>query len=152
MGHICIQSRGSIDHYLNADESDQKVFKDGWFIPKDVGMLTSDGHLIFYGRSDNLMIFNGINIYPGEIENYLTDHGCVLDVIAIPFNDPMHHQIPVAIVSLSSPSTEQDLLRFCNEMLGFRSQQRIFIVPKLHRNKQGKITQETLAQLIQEIS
>jgi len=66
-------------------------------------------------------------------------------------NDPMHHQIPVAIVSLSSPSTEHDLLRFCNEMLGFRSPQRIFIVPKLHRNKQGKITQETLTQLIEEI-
>lgn len=151
VGHICIQSRGSIDHYLNADEYDQRVFKEGWFIPKDMGMLTSDGHLIFCGRSDNMMIFNGINIYPAEIENCLADHHCVSDVIAIPLNDSIHHQIPVAIVSLSNPATEQDLLSFCKEILGFRSPQRIFIVPKLHRNKQGKITQETLTQLIQEI-
>jgi cyanophycin synthetase len=151
VGHICIQSRGSIDHYLNADESDDWVFKEGWFIPKDMGMLTSDGHLIFYGRSDNMMIFNGINIYPAEIENCLADHECVLDVVAIPWSDPMHHQIPVAIVSLSSPINEDELMRFCEKILGFRTPQRIFIVPKLHRNKQGKITQETLAQLIREI-
>jgi acyl-coenzyme A synthetase/AMP-(fatty) acid ligase len=152
VGDICIQSRGSIDHYLNADESDQWVFKDGWFIPKDLGMLTSDGHLIFYGRSDNLMIFNGINIYPAEIENCLADHDCILDVIALPLSDPMHHQIPTAIVSLASPTTESELLHYCRKILGFRAPQRIFIVPMLNRNRQGKITQETLTQLIEEIS
>ena len=72
-------------------------------------------------------------------------------MIALPLSDPMHHQIPTAIVSLASPTTEQELLYYCQEILGFRAPQRIFIVPKLNRNRQGKITQETLAQLIEEI-
>lgn len=151
IGLICIQARGAVNHYLNEKQTDMMPFQGEWFIPKDFGMMTADGHLIFYGRSDNLMIFNGINIYPAEIENCLADHECVLEVVAIPWSDPVHHQIPVAIVSVCSPTSEDELMRFCEKILGFRAPQRIFIVPKLNRNKQGKITQETLAQLIREI-
>jgi acyl-coenzyme A synthetase/AMP-(fatty) acid ligase len=152
VGLICIKARGAVDHYLNLDADDETVFRDGWFIPRDVGMMTPDGHLIFYGRSDNLMIHNGINIYPTEIENCLANHPCVKDAIAIPFSHPIHHQIPVAIVSLLQRATAEELLRYCEELIGFRAPQRIFIVAELCRNKQGKIPRETVTKLIEEIN
>jgi acyl-coenzyme A synthetase/AMP-(fatty) acid ligase len=152
VGLICIQSRGAIVGYLNSEPSDASAFRDGCFIPKDVGMMTPDGHLIFYGRSDNLMIYNGVNIYPTEIENCLANHPCVKDAIAIPFSHPVHHQIPVAIVSLSQAVTAEELLRYCQGLIGFRAPQRIFIVAELSRNKQGKIPKETIVKLIEEIN
>lgn len=152
VGMICIRARGSIEQYLHPEANDALIFRDGWFIPKDLGLMTTDGHLIFYGRNDNLMIYNGINIYPAEIENCLANHPCVLDVIAIPLSHPIHHQIPVAIVSLSEVTSAHALLQYCEAHLGFRAPQQIFIVPSLERNKQGKLTQATLEKILSNLN
>lgn len=151
VGHICIRAQGAIDHYLHAESGDNLVFKDGWFMPKDLGMLKHDGHLIFYGRSDNMMICNGINIYPAEIENCLANHPNVKDAVAIPIEHPIHHQVPIAIVSLLQPIDPEFLENYCKENLGFRAPAKIYVLAELHRNQQGKISREVLGNLLEAI-
>ena len=68
IGHIRVQGAQVVDGYLNDDAATAQSFRDGWFYPGDFGKFTADGQLIYMGRSDDMMIFNGINIYPVEIE------------------------------------------------------------------------------------
>ena len=64
IGQIRIRSPGMIDHYLDDDDATKRAFRDGWFLPGDLGKFTPDGQLIFLGRADQMMIMDGINIYP----------------------------------------------------------------------------------------
>ena len=139
-GLIAIQSDQLISGYLNDDEATQRALIDGWFIPGDVGRFTPDGHLIYCGRSDNMMIFNGINIFPIEIEQCLLNHPDVADVVAMPTRHAMHQDVPIAIVVLhkNAKTTEQQLRRFAAKNLGPKQPRRILLVDDIPRNQQGK--------------
>ncbi len=63
--------------YLNDEQTSAKSFRDGWFYPGDLGRWTEDGLLCHMGRADDMMILNGINIYPAEIEQAMLSHPAV---------------------------------------------------------------------------
>ena len=132
--------------YLNDPESTGRSLIDGWFYPGDLGKMTPDGQLIHCGRGDQMMIFNGINIYPAEIEQCVTGHPAVTDATAFPLKSPVHQDIPVCAISLKQGSaiTEQELLAYLNERLGFRSPKRLIALKKIPRNEQGKIIRHEL--------
>jgi acyl-CoA synthetase (AMP-forming)/AMP-acid ligase II len=154
-GLIAIQSDQLITGYLDNEQANQKAFRGGWFIPGDLGYLTDDGQLIFCGRADNMMIFNGINIYPIEIEQCLLAHPEVADVLAMPTRHAVHQDVPIALVTLktNAQSTEQQLLNYAAAVLGPKQPRRIFLTSAIPRNHLGKpIREEVINILKQELS
>jgi len=69
--------------YIGNPEMTRRHFKEGWFYPGDVGRIDAEGRLILLGRADDMMIYNGINIYPSEIESTLRKFPGVRDVAAV---------------------------------------------------------------------
>ena len=63
-------------------------------------MLRGDGQLIVQGRRDDMIVLNGLNIFPAEIERVLERHPAVAEAAALPLASPVHGQIPVAAVVL----------------------------------------------------
>lgn len=153
VGLVRIKSRTTIDGYLNDDVATKKVFRDGWFYPGDLGKLTPDGQLIHMGRADDLMIANGVNIYPAEIEQALYAHPEIIDVVAIPLKHEVFQDIPICAVELSSSSqaSEKDLISYAVERLGAHAPARILSVRKIPRNDQGKLIRAELNSLITEM-
>jgi len=139
-----------IDHYLNDDEATERAFKDGWFLPGDIGKFTPDGQLVFLGRADQMMIMDGINIYPAEIEAVVGRHPAVRDSAAIPLRSPLHQDIPVCAVALHSGkvASETELLEFTFQRLGSRYPRRIILLEEIPRTKQGKLLLNELSQEI----
>jgi cyanophycin synthetase len=139
-GLIVVRSDQVIDGYLNDESSTLLAFKEGWFITGDLGYITNDGHLIFCGRSDNLMIFNGINIFPSEIEQCLRSHPAVSDVIAVPTRHTIHQDIPVALVVLKDniKVNQNELLSYAAAALGPKQPRLVFVIPSIPRSIQGK--------------
>ena len=93
-----------------------------------------------------MMIMDGINIYPAEIEQNIMKHPDVKDAAAIPLRSSVHQNIPICAVVLNKHSKlkEQNLLDYVFQYLGFRSPRRIIILDNIPRNEQGKLIRKEL--------
>jgi acyl-CoA synthetase (AMP-forming)/AMP-acid ligase II len=146
VGIIRIRASGIAERYLDDAEATAKAFRNGWFYPGDLGVFTEDDHLICKGRADDMMIFDGINIYPAEIEAVLAAHEAVVEVAAFGLKSEIHQDIPIAAVTLRAPVSEPDLLAFCRTRLGLRAPRRVAVVETFPRSPAGKILKRDLAQ------
>ncbi|MCG8343754.1 MAG: acyl--CoA ligase, partial [Chlorobiales bacterium] len=149
-GNIRIKNKATISGYLHDEEATAKAFRNGWFYPGDLGRLTEDGQLIHLGRTDDLMIMNGINIYPVEIEQTLVAHPNVHDAAAIPLKHEIHQDVPICAVMLKKNAavTEQELLDFARQRLGAHAPFRVVVLDTIPRNEQGKPVRADLQRLI----
>lgn len=146
VGLVRAQGPGAVDSYLDNLEASECSFKDGWFYSGDLGKFTPDGQLIFCGRADHMMIMNGINIYPSEIEAVMTRHPAVRDAAAVPLHHPAHQDIPVCAVTLHREAqvTAQELQDFAYQHLGIRGPKKIIILEGIPRNHLGKLIRKEL--------
>ena len=149
VGLIRVRAPGTAEGYYDDAEATAKAFRDGWFYPGDLGMLTDEEQLIFKGRADDMMIFDGINIYPAEIEAVLATHEAVGEAAAFALKSEIHQDVPVAAVTLRVLVAEADLLAFCRARLGARAPQRVIVVEVFPRNPAGKILKRELMNLLQ---
>lgn len=149
-GLIRVKTPSVVRGYLNDREETEKRFKNGWFYTGDIGELTDDGSLQIFGRSDDMMISNGINIYPIEIEQTLLEIAEVKDVVAIPLKHEIYQEIPIAVVSLvqNSKLTTNEIKTFADLRLGFRSPRIVIIINEIPRNANGKLQREELFQIL----
>jgi acyl-coenzyme A synthetase/AMP-(fatty) acid ligase len=125
----------------------KRHFVDGWFVPGDLASMDANGILRVHGRKDDMMIMNGINIFPAEIERVLESHPAVGAAAALPLASTMHGQIPVAAVELREghACTSAELVAFARAALGVRTPRWIEILPALPRNALGKVVRRELA-------
>ena len=147
-GEIRVRTPGMATSYLGNAEKSGLRFRDGWFWPGDVGRLRADGALIVEGRKDDMMILNGINIFPAEIEQVLESHPAVAAAAALPLESPAHGHIPVAAVELhhGATATVAELQAFARERLALRAPRRVIIMPSLPRGALGKILRREIAE------
>ena len=136
--------------YLGDAEATSMAFRDGWFHPKDLGRLGSDGLLDHCGRADDLMIVDGVNVYPAEIERALASLPGVAQAVAVPVRHPVHQDIPVAVVTLDVDAglDETTLLRRARERLGPRAPALVVVLPEIPRNAQGKPLRRRLEEIV----
>jgi acyl-coenzyme A synthetase/AMP-(fatty) acid ligase len=150
VGLVRIRSPGLIDGYLNDHEASATAFRDGAFLPGDRGAFTMEGSLVLHGRADAMMILNGVNIHPVEIEKCMLAHPQVRDAAAMPVPHPVHQDIPVCAVALHDGATvgADALLAHALERMGFRGPRRVLILDAIPRNEQGKLVRMELARRV----
>ena len=149
-GEIRVRTSGAASAYHGDPELTALRFHDGWFRTGDVGYLGDDGALFVEGRRDDMMILNGINIFPAEIEETLERHGAVRSAAAAAIRSGTHGDIPVAVVELhdGSGATGAELLDFARQHLALRAPRRIVIVPEIPRNAQGKVVRQGVLDIV----
>ena len=124
----------------------------GYFMPGDIGYVSPNGNLIFECRADDLMIFDGINIDPREIESVLEAHPAIAEAAAFPVASVVHGAIPVAAVTLRMPvSGNPDLVDYCRLRLGARAPRHVVVLASLPRNQFGKILKRELVAMFREV-
>jgi acyl-coenzyme A synthetase/AMP-(fatty) acid ligase len=149
VGDIRLRADGFPSAYIDDAEASARNFRDGWFWPGDLGLLSPEGALSLRGRVDDMMICDGINIYPVEIEAALLDHPAVVEAAAFPLTGPRGLSFAAAVVVLREPLAPEALMAFCDEQLGLRAPRAIYIRPTLPRGSLGKVLKR---QLIEELS
>ncbi len=152
VGEIRIKSKGIIEGYLDDEKSTNDSFKNGWFYPKDLGKFTSDHELIHMGRSDQMMIMNGINIYPIEIEQVMITHKDVEDVSVMPIKSTIHQDIPICAIVLKEGhfTNENELEKYSFDRLGSSAPSKIVILDVIPKNQQGKIVRDELKKKVED--
>lgn len=142
-GLVRVKGPGTISGYVDNPAATARHFVDGWFYPGDVGQWNA-GHLVLLGRFDDMMICDGENIYPAELENVLVTHPSITDAVAFPIEHALLHQVPGAAVVVSEDVTEARLLKDMRRELGRRAPVRIFFFDTLPRNPGGKFDRKAL--------
>ncbi len=150
VGEIRVRAAGMIDHYVGDPVATRRHFDGGWFYPGDLVRALPGGALSIQGRRDDMMILNGINIFPAEVERVLEAMPGVRHAACFPLRSGVHGEIPIAAVELVDRDAvgADAIMTWARGQLGVRSPRKIIVVDELPRNAQGKIARLELARLV----
>ena len=144
-----IQLRGPnvFGGYWERAHASAESFVDGWFRTGDLGALDADGYVRILGRSKELIITGGLNVYPREIEDVFLTHPAVAEVAVVGTPSAEWGETVTAFVvpATESPSAAA-LLEFAAERLApFKRPRALHFVDALPRNALGKVLKHELA-------
>jgi malonyl-CoA/methylmalonyl-CoA synthetase len=152
IGDVQLRGPNVFKGYWQQPEKTAESFSaDGWFKTGDLGYLEADGYLTLCGRSKDLIISGGLNIYPPEVERVLMEHPAVNSCAVIGCPDPEWGERVTAVVvrhQTESVSAEE-LIRFCREKLApYKSPKSIVFQNDLPRNAMGKVQKAELRKTV----
>ncbi|WP_274628173.1 class I adenylate-forming enzyme family protein [Arvimicrobium flavum] len=152
IGEITVRSDHVTSGYWGMPEATAEVLRDGWLWSGDLARMGEDGIISLAGRSKDMLISGGFNIYPQEIEAALTSCADVVEAAVIGLPDPAWGEIAVGYVALSagSPRNRDDILAEIKPRLGIRTPKRLDIVEHLPKNANGKVDKKALRAASQE--
>jgi long-chain acyl-CoA synthetase len=146
-GQLINRGPQSISQYY-CTPSERLRARRGWQYARDVVRLDSDGYIFPVDRIDNVLISGGENIYPQEIEFFLSKHPLVADVAVCGAADEKWGQVVKALIVRRSPLlTAQEIDRYCLESAELSRHKRprvVEFVDTLPRNVLGKIDRTAL--------
>jgi malonyl-CoA/methylmalonyl-CoA synthetase len=129
------------------DRTAESFTADGYFRTGDQGSLGEDGYLTISGRSKDLIISGGLNVYPREIEILLDSLPGVAESAVIGAPHPDFGEAVVALVIArpgASPTEAGVIAAVKGRLAGFKVPKRVFIVGELPRNAMGKVEKTAL--------
>lgn len=148
VGELELRGPHVFSGYWNAPHATAQVLVDGWLRTGDLARRDEEGHVYISGRSKDLIISGGENVYPPEIEAVLMAHPDVAEAAVIGAPHPKWGQVPCAIVVLRSSAktdVEEALRTFCRERLAkYKVPATFEIVGALPRTGAGKIDKKRL--------
>jgi len=155
IGEVCVRGGNVMLGYWNQPEETAKCLRDGWLLTGDVGYRDSDGYYYITDRKKDMLLVNGINVYPREIEEVLYQFPGVKEAAVISIPDVRKGEQPLAFVAPNDGVLldEKALLHFVRTKLAdFKVPRKAVFVPALPRNATGKILKSTLRDMAAQIS
>jgi malonyl-CoA/methylmalonyl-CoA synthetase len=135
-----------IGYWQMPEKTKQEFRDDGFFITGDLGRIDENGYVHIVGRSKDLIISGGFNVYPAEVEALLDDMPGIAEsaVIAVPHRD--FGEAVVAVVQGRDNSLDEEMVisAMAGKLARFKQPKRVFFVEELPRNAMGKIQKAQL--------
>ena len=149
-GEICVRGANVMQGYWNRPEETAKALRGGWLLTGDIGHQDADGYFYITDRKKDMLLVNGINVYPREIEEIIYQFPGIKEAAVIGVPDPRRGEQPLAFVSVAEGKQveEKALLQFVREKLAdYKVPKRVVMMPALPRNATGKILKTALRQV-----
>lgn len=123
------------------------IVVDGWIYPGDIGFLDQDGFLTIVGRTSDLIIRGGVNVYPSEIETVLAAHPSIREAAVVGVADRVLGEEIVAFITVRTPVNVREIMMHCASRLHPDKQPRqILVVDEFPRNANGKLVKRELVE------
>jgi len=153
VGRIWIKTGSLMTGYWNDHEATRQVVRDGWIDSGDLAHADEDGYLWFFGRKKQVIVHDGSNISPMEVESALDEHPAVALAGVVGIHDEVHGENVRAYVTLregqSRPSSAE-LINFCRERVGYKAPEEIVFLDEMPLNPTGKIDRVGLKKMAEE--
>jgi malonyl-CoA/methylmalonyl-CoA synthetase len=147
-GHVQVRGANVFPGYWRMPEKNSEEFTaDGYFRTGDMGSLSEDGYLSIAGRSKDLIISGGYNVYPREIELALDELPGVQEsaVVGLPHADFGEAVAAVVVRKPGGRETESEVIAALKARLAnFKVPKRVYFVEELPRNAMGKVQKNVL--------
>ena len=152
IGGIQVKGPNVFKGYWRMPEKTKEEFTaDGFFNTGDVGKIDKRGYITIVGRSKDLIISGGYNVYPAEIEGYINDLPGVAESALVGVPHPDFGEVGVAVVvakndnsSGASLKPEDIISALKSKLANFKIPKQCFVVPELPRNTMGKVQKNLL--------
>ena len=148
-GEICVRGGNVMLGYWNQPEETAKAIRHGWLLTGDIGYRDADGYYFITDRKKDMLLVNGINVYPREIEEVIYQFPGVKEAAVVGWPDARKGEQPMAFVVPNEGVTldERALLQFVRQKLAdYKVPRRVTVLAALPRNATGKILKTSLRQ------
>jgi long-chain acyl-CoA synthetase len=149
-GRLWIRSRANTIGYWNRPDATADTIVDGWLDTGDLVSVDNDGYFWFRGRKKQIIIHDGSNISPQEVEESLLEHPAVAAAGVIGIHDTVHGENVRAYVELKSGATRPtatELMQFSRARVGYKAPSEIVFLDEMPINATGKVDRVTLKNL-----
>jgi long-chain acyl-CoA synthetase len=153
IGEIVVRGDVAMQGYLRRPEATAETIVDGWLHTGDLGYFDEDGFLFIADRKKELIIRGGVNVYPKEIENAISEHPAVAAVAVVAEPHDKYGQVARAcVVRLRGTQLEEEELReFCADRLAaYKIPESFVFRASLPRNAIGKVVKKQLIRELEE--
>ena len=148
IGGIQVKGANVFKGYWRMPEKTKEEFtEDGFFKTGDVGKIDERGYITIVGRSKDLIISGGYNVYPAEIEGYINDLPGVLESALVGVPHPDFGEVGVAVVVAKADAVlrpEAIVTSLKSKLANFKIPKQCFVVAELPRNTMGKVQKNLL--------
>jgi len=152
-GELVLKNPGILAGYHNLPEETAKRVRDGWYYTGDVCRRDKDGFYFFVGRTDDMFVSGGENIFPGEVEALLLRHPGVHQALVLPFDHELKGQVPYAFVVPRNGAvvSEDEIKQFAlANGPAYQHPRRVFFLEQLPLSGTNKVDREQLRLLARE--
>ena len=153
VGRIFIRSRSRMAGYWNAPEATAEVVIDGWLDSGDLARADEDGYLWFYGRKKQIIVHDGSNISPVEVESALVEHPAIALAAVVGVHDTLHGENVRAYVTVREgapqPSSAEVIL-FCRGRVGYKAPEEVIFLDEIPLNPTGKVDRVGLKRMAED--
>jgi malonyl-CoA/methylmalonyl-CoA synthetase len=142
VGEIEVRGPHVFEGYWNRPDATEEVLReDGWFSTGDLGSVSEDGYFTISGRTKELIISGGYNVYPREVEELLEGCSGVAEVAVVGLPDEEFGERVTAVVVRDDPElSEREVQDFCrDDLAGYKKPREVVFVDELPRNAMGKV-------------
>ena len=145
VGELCVKGPGVMVCYYHNPEATAEVLKDGWLRTGDMARQDEEGFIFLVDRKKDVIISGGENLYPVQIEDFLSAYPKVHDVAVIGLPDARLGEIAAAIIQVKQgmTCTESEIKQFCMDLPRYKRPRKI-IFADIPRNPTGKIEKPKL--------
>jgi long-chain acyl-CoA synthetase len=153
VGRILIRTRSRMAGYWNAADATSQVISGEWLDSGDLAYADADGYLWFFGRKKQIIVHDGSNISPFEVEGALLEHPCIGLAGVVGIHDAVHGETVRAYVSVrdgATRPTSADLIVFCRDRIGYKAPEEVVFLEEMPLNPTGKIDRVGLKRMAED--
>jgi malonyl-CoA/methylmalonyl-CoA synthetase len=145
-GSVLVRGPTLFKEYWRKPEATREALRGGWFHTGDVGCLDAGGFLTLVGRSNDLIITNGYNVYPQVVERVLNSCPGVRESAVVAIPDEIHGECIVAVVVRLDPALDESKLRswWTQRLVHYQQPRQLIFTDDLPRNAMGKVLRSRL--------
>ncbi|GGI13359.1 long-chain-fatty-acid--CoA ligase [Gottfriedia solisilvae] len=145
IGEVVAKGPNVMMGYYNKIEETEKAFTNGWFKTGDLGKKDEDGYLFLLDRKKDVIITNGYNVYPREIEEQLYKHPNIIEAAVVGKPDLVVGEIVCAYLVVNQEIKEVEIKNFCQKyLIHYKVPKQIYFINELPKNSTGKILKRNL--------
>lgn len=149
-GELCVRGGNVMLGYWNKPEETAKAMRGDWLLTGDIGHRDAENYFYITDRKKDMLLVNGINVYPREVEEVIYQYPGVKEAAVIGIPDARKGEQPIAYVAPADGVTldEKALHQFLREKLAdYKVPKQINFLPSLPRNPTGKILKTELRKI-----
>jgi fatty-acyl-CoA synthase len=147
-GELLVKGPNVFAGYWRNTEATDAAFAGGWLVTGDVAARDDEGYYRIVGRTKDMVISGGENVYPAEIENVLHEHPAVKEAAVVGVPDERWGEACLAFVVRDGDATEEQLLEHCRRQLArYKVPKGFRFVDSLPRNALDKVVKSELLEL-----
>ncbi|RJP60813.1 MAG: hypothetical protein C4541_03500, partial [Candidatus Auribacter fodinae] len=147
VGELIVKGDNVMAGYYKKPEDTAATIKDGWLLTGDMATKDADGYIYIVDRKKDMVLIQGMNVYPREIEEVILTHKAVAETAVIGAKDKRQGEMLIAYITLKDGCvlTQQEILKYCKERLAiYKCPRKIVFMKELPRSSVGKILKREL--------